>query len=213
MPDRLNLQKIFSAPDAKHGLSLFNSDEINAVGKLIIEQEGKYFIKCQIKNRYKTAKPEEIVRQLWIYRLLNEYNYPKERIGVKKIVYFASQIGSQFADIVVFQEDLKHYYILFEIKRSDRAAGLEQLKSYCNTEGAPIGIWSNGNETIRLHKEKPNLFVEIPRIPKISETLGDILTERWTFKWLEEHNELKQGKNTLNKTEGKRIMGRSKKES
>jgi type I restriction enzyme M protein len=199
MLDRLNLQKIFSAPDVKHGLSLFNSDEINAIKKLIIEQEGKYFIKCQIKNKYKTAKSEEIVRQLWIYRLLNEYNYPKERIGVKKIVYFASQIGSQFADIVVFQEDLKHYHILFEIKRPDRTSGLERLKSYCSTEGAPIGIWSNGNETIRLHREKPNLFVEIPRIPKISETLGEILTERRTFKWLEEHNELKQGKNTLKK--------------
>ncbi|MBA7490252.1 hypothetical protein ES702_00787 [subsurface metagenome] len=197
MPDRLNLQKIFSAPDIKHGLSLFNSDEINAIKRLIIEQEGKYFIKCQIKNRYKTAKPEEIVRQLWIYRLVNEYNYPKERIGVKKIVYFASQIGSQFADIVVFQEDLKHYHILFEIKRPYRTTGLEQLKSYCSTKSAPIGIWSNGNEIIRLHREKPNLFVEIPRIPKISETLRDILTERWTFEWLEEHNELKQGKNTL----------------
>lgn len=199
MPDKLNLQKIFFTPDVKHGLSLFNTDEINAIEGLIIEQEGKYFIKCQIKNRYKIAKREEIVRQLWIYRLLNEYNYPKERIGVKKIVYFASQMGAQFADIVVFQEDLKHYYILFEIKRSERTAGLEQIKSYCNTEGAPIGIWSNGNEIIRLHKEKANLFVEIPRIPKISETLGDISTERWTFKWLEEHNELKQGKNIFKK--------------
>jgi len=199
MPDRLNLQKIFSAPDAKHGLSLFNSDEINAIERLIIEQEGKYFIKCQIKNKYKMAKPEEIVRQLWIYRLLNEYNYPKERISVKKTINFASQIEPQTVDIVVFQEDLKHYYILFEIKRSDRTVGLGELKSYCSTESAPIGIWSNGNEIIRLHKEKPNLFVEIPRIPKISETLRDILTERWTFKWLEEHNELKQGKNTLKK--------------
>jgi len=199
MPDRLNLQKIFSAPDVKHGLSLFNSDEINAIERLIIEQEGKYFIKCQIKNRNKIAKPEEIVRQLWIYRLVNEYNYPKERIGVKKTINFASRIEPQAVDIVVFQEDLKHYYILFGIKIPDRTAGLEQLKSYCNTEGAPIGIWSNGDEIIRLHREEPNLFVEIPRIPKISETLGDILTERWTFKWLEEHNELKQGKNTLKK--------------
>ena len=199
MPDRLNLQKIFSAPDVKHGLSLFNSDDINAIKKLIIEQEGKYFIKCQIKNRYKMAKPEEIVRQLWIYRLLNEYNYPKERIGVKKTIYFGSRIEPQFADIVVFQEDLKHYHILFEIKRPDRIVGLEQLKSYCNTEGAPIAIWSNGNEIVRLYKEEPNLFVEIPRIPKISETLGEILTERWTFKWLEKNNELKQGKNTLKK--------------
>ncbi|MBA7598473.1 hypothetical protein ES703_05490 [subsurface metagenome] len=199
MSDKLNLQKIFSAPDVKHGISLFNSDEINAIKRLIIEQEGKYFIKCQIKNRNKIAKPEEIVRQLWIYRLFNEYNYPKERIGVKETINFASQIEPQAVDIVVFQEDLKHYYILFEIKKPDRTAGLEQLKNYCSTKGAPIGIWSNGNEIIRLHREKPNLFVEIPRIPKISETLRDILTERWTFKWLEEHNELKQGKNTLKK--------------
>jgi len=197
MPNRLNLQKIFSTADVKHGLSLFNSDEINAIKRLIIEQEGKYIIKCQIKGRYKIAKPEEIVRQLWIYRLLNEYNYPKKRIGVKKTINFTSQIEPQAVDIVVFQEDLKHYHILFEIKRPDRTAGLEQLKSYCSTEGTPIGIWSNGDETIKLHREEPNLFVEIPRIPKTSETLKDILTERWSFKWLEEHNELKQGKNTL----------------
>ncbi len=184
MPNRLNLQKIFSTADVKHGLSLFNSDEINAIKRLIIEQEGKYFIKCQIKGRYKIAKPEEIVRQLWIYRLLNEYNYPKKRIGVKKTINFASQIEPQAVDIVVFQEDLKHYYILFEIKTPDRTVGLTQLKSYCNTEGAPIGIWSSGDEMIRLHREEPNLFVEIPRIPKISETLKDVLTERWSFKWL-----------------------------
>ena len=213
MPNRLNLQKIFSTPGIKHGLSLFNSDEINAIERLIIEQEGKYFIKCQIKNRKKLAKPEEIVRQLWIYRLMNEYHYPKRRIGVKKIVHFASKTGSQFADIVVFQEDLKHYHIIFEIKKSDRTAGLEQLKSYCNTEGTPIGIWSNGDETIRLHQEEPNLFVEIPRIPKISETLEDVLTERWSFKWLEEHNELKQGKNTLIKILsdlGELVLGNAK---
>jgi type I restriction enzyme M protein len=77
--------------------------------------------------------------------------------------------------------------------------GLEQLKSYCNAEGAPIGVWSNGNEIIRLHREEPNIFVEIPRIPKYGETLRDILTERWTIKWLEEHDELKQGKTTLKK--------------
>ena len=115
MPDRLNLQKIFSAPDVKHGLSLFNSDEINAIKRLIIEQEGKYFIKCQIKNRYKIAKPEEIVRQLWIYRLLNEYNYPKERIGVKKTINFASQIEPQTVDIVVFQINRDTSYFLKQL--------------------------------------------------------------------------------------------------
>mgnify|MGYP000282917877 CR=1 FL=1 len=118
---------------------------------------------------------------------------------VEKIIYFGSRIEPGAADIVVYHEDLQHYYILFEVKRPSRTAGLEQLKSYCNAEGTPIGVWSNGNEIIRLHREEPNLFVEIPRIPKVSETLRDILTERWTLQWLEEHDELKQGKTTLKK--------------
>ncbi|PMP84563.1 MAG: hypothetical protein C0174_06980 [Thermodesulfobium narugense] len=192
------IKQIFSASDVKHGLSLFTDNEIRAMEDLIMEQNGKYYIKCQIKDKYKVAKPEEIVRQLWIYRLLNEYNYPKERIYVERVVYFGSR-DFGLADIVVLHEDMSHPYIIFEIKRPQRTAGLEQLKSYCNAEGAPIGIWSNGNEVIRLHREEPNIFVEIPRIPKVTESLRDILTERWTLKWLEEHDELKQGKTTLKK--------------
>jgi type I restriction enzyme M protein len=192
------ITQIFSSSDIKHGLSLFTNEEILAIDNLIIEKDGKFYIKCQIKDKYKLAKPEEIVRQLWIYRLLNEYNYPKERIDVERIIYFGSR-DSGLADIVVLHEDLQHPYIIFEVKRPQRTAGLEQLKSYCNAEGAPIGVWSNGNEIIRLHREEPNIFVEIPRIPKYGETLRDILTERWTLKWLEEHDELKQGKTTLKK--------------
>jgi len=192
------IRQIFSASDVKHGLALFREEEIRAVEGLIIEQDGKFYIKCQIKDKYKLAKPEEIVRQLWIYRLINEYNYPKERIDIERIVYFGSK-DHGLADIVVLQQDLQHPYIIFEVKRPQRTAGLEQLKSYCNAEGAPIGVWSNGNEIIRLHREEPNIFVEIPRIPKVTETLRDILTERWTLKWLEEHDELKQGKTTLKK--------------
>jgi len=196
--NRSKITQIFSASDVKHGLSLFTHKEIRAVENMILDQDGKFQIKCQIKDKYKVAKPEEIVRQLWIYRLLNEYNYPKERIDVEKIVWFG-QRDSGLADIVVLQEDLTHLYIIFEVKRPQRTAGREQLRSYCNAEGAPIGVWSNGNEIIRLHREEPNIFVEIPRIPKVTETLKDILTERWTLKWLEEHDELKQGKTTLKK--------------
>jgi len=192
------INKIFSSADVKHGVSLFTIDELKIIENLIIEIDGKLYIKCQIKNKNKIAKPEEIVRQLWIYRLLNEYNYPKERIDVERVVYFGSR-DSGLADVVVLQEDLSHPYIIFEVKRPQRTGGLEQLKSYCNAEGAPIGVWSNGNEMIRLHREEPNIFVEIPRIPRVTETLRDILTERWTLKWLEEHDELKQGKTTLKK--------------
>lgn len=198
MPNNQKIQKIFSGPDVKHGLSLFSAKEISVVEKLISEHDGKLSIKCQIKDKNKVAKPEEVVRQLWVYRLLTEYGYTKDRIDVERVIYFGSR-DSGLADIVVFHEDLTHPYIILEVKRPSRTAGLEQLKSYCNAEGAPIGIWSNGNEMIRLHREEPNIFTEIPRIPRVSETLRDILTERWTLKWLEEHDELKQGKTTLKK--------------
>lgn len=78
---------------------------------LILEQHGKFYIKCQVKSKYKVAKPEEIVRQLWIYRLLNEYNYPIERRDIERVVYFGSR-DSGLADIVVLQQDLSHPYII-----------------------------------------------------------------------------------------------------
>jgi len=192
------ISRIFSAPEVQHGLALFSQDEIRWVDNQVIEKDGKFFIKCQIKEKLKVAKPEEIIRQLYIRQLTKEYNYPKERIEVEKVVWFGSQ-ESGLADVVVLQTDMIHPYIVFEVKRPRRSDGLEQLKSYCNAEGAPIGVWSNGNERIRLHREEPNIFIEIPGIPKASETLRDILTERWTLKWLEEHDELRQGKTTLKK--------------
>jgi type I restriction enzyme M protein len=192
------LSRIFSAREVKHGLSIFTNEEINAIENLITEQDGRLYIRCQITGRDKIAKPEEIVRQLWIYRLMNSYNYPRDRIRVESPVYFGSA-EPRFADIVVLHEDLEHPYIIFEVKRPNRRNGLEQLKSYCNAQGSPIGVWSNGNEIIRLYKEEPNIFVEIPEIPSYGQSLRDILAQRWTIKWLEEHDELKQGKTTLKK--------------
>jgi type I restriction enzyme M protein len=192
------IAQIFSSSDVKHGLSLFTSKEINSVEDMILEQDGRFQIKCQIKDKYKVARPEEIVRQLWIYRLLNEYNYPKQRIDIERVIYFGSR-DSGLADIVVLQEDLSGPYIIFEVKRPQRTAGLEQLRSYCNAEGAPIGVWSNGNEIIRLHREEPNIFTEIPRIPRVTESLSDVLTERWNIIWLEKNDVLKEGNTTLKK--------------
>src|SRR5439155_17935065 len=189
MAENSKIERIFSGPDVKHGLSLFSREEVDTVEGLIVQKDGGFLLTCQVKDKYKTAKPEEIVRQLWLYRLLHELQYPKERLDVERVVYFGSRVEPGAADIVVFHKDKEHPYILFEVKRPSRTAGLEQLKSYCNAEGAPIGIWSNGNEMMRLHREEPNIFVEIPRIPKASESLRDILTERWTLKWLREHDE------------------------
>lgn len=193
-----NIQLIFSDEDVKHGLSLFSPAEVSHIEKSIIKKGDLFFLKCLSRNKLIRAKPEEIVRQLFLQRLFNEFKYPHNRVTVEKLVVFGSK-DSGFADIVVLRDDLVSPYIIFEIKRPNRSKGLEQLKSYSNTEGAPIAIWSNGNEMIRLHREDPNIYTEIPRIPSVTETINDILTERWTIDWLEEHDELRNGKTTLKK--------------
>jgi len=79
MSNNQAISKIFSLPDVRHGLAIFSPDEIKSVESLMTKKDGKYFIRCQIKNKNKVAKPEEIVRQLWIHRLLTEYGIlPKE---------------------------------------------------------------------------------------------------------------------------------------
>jgi type I restriction enzyme M protein len=124
MSSNQRIDEIFSASDVKHGLSLFSLEEINAIERLVVEKAGKFFVTCQVKNKLKIAKPEEIVRQLWIYRLLAEYNYPLSRLDVERLVYFGFR-DSGLADICVLHEDLTHPYIMFETKRPGNRTNIE----------------------------------------------------------------------------------------
>ena len=37
-------------------------------------------------------------------------------------------------------------YIIVELKKPELMEGKSQLRSYCNATGAPIGIWTNGEQ-------------------------------------------------------------------
>ena len=51
-------------------------------------------------------------------------------------------------------------------------------------------MWTNGSQTIYLHREDPNLFRNLPDVPTAVQRLSDILTERWTLEDLERENKL-----------------------
>ena len=57
-----------------------------------------------------------------------------------------------------------------------------QLRSYCNATGAPIGIWTNGEQISHYNRKAPNYFEEITDIPTADQSLEDILSERFTLK-------------------------------
>ena len=78
--------------DSNYNLTLFTENEIKNLNESIFIKETKgkqtYFVKCIIRNKEIQLKPEEIVRQLYTYKLINYYNYPKDRIKFEHPVHF-----------------------------------------------------------------------------------------------------------------------------
>ena len=71
--------------DSAYDLAVFKSEEIQAVEKLISEKGDKFFVKCQVRGKDVQAKPEEIIRQIWIFRLTDGYKYPIKRLHAASI--------------------------------------------------------------------------------------------------------------------------------
>jgi type I restriction enzyme M protein len=55
------------------------------------------------------------------------------------------------------------------------------LRSYCNATGAPIAIWTNGDQISYYQRKDPNYFEDIPGLPNASQTLADILQIKFTL--------------------------------
>ena len=160
-----------------HALTIFEAEAI--AGLEIFEKRGKPYLRCYATERDRPAKPEEIVRQLYVKMLMDDYGYPADRIAIEKPVHFGSAIHDKAADIVVSdKDDPNTAFIIIECKKPKRADGLEQLKSYCHAEGAPIGVWTNGGETIILHRRDPNYFQNLPDVPRVDQTLSELLDAR-----------------------------------
>jgi len=167
--------------DSQYDLSIFTAEEIAALEKKIIEKNGKPYVECIIRNKEVQLKPEEIVRQLYASKLIKDYKYPKDRIKFEHPVRFGRQTKS--ADIVVFDKERPTIeYILVEVKKPKLKEGKEQLKSYCNATGAPIGVWTNGGQISHYNRKDPNYFEDITDIPNANQTLEDIIKERFTYK-------------------------------
>jgi len=192
------IAEILKASSSGYALDIFGPDEIRQLEESLFEKRGKPYLKCLVSGKDRPAKPEEIVRQLYLGRLMRDYKYPKERIFVEKAVYFGSSVAEKYADIVIAdKDDPDTAYIIIECKKPKRRDGLEQLKSYCNAEGSPIGVWTNGGEIVYLHREEPNLFKSLPDIPRADQKLSDLLAERWTIERLTEENRLVKERLTL----------------
>lgn len=170
--------------DSNYKLTQFSPDQISNLEKSITTRDVRGtqtpFINCLVRKKEIKLTPEEAVRQLYISVLTDDYGYPTDRMEVEYSVTFGRE--KKRADIVIFDKQNKtSVYMMVELKKPKLKDGKEQLKSYCNATGAPIGVWSNGESISYYNRKDPNYFEDIPNIPKALEKLSDILTERWTI--------------------------------
>lgn len=154
------------------------------------------YISCIIRKKEIKLSPEELIRQLYLLKLIKEYGYPIERIQVETGIYFGREIKR--ADITIMDKDQPLIpYIIVELKKPKLSEGKEQLKSYCNATGAPIGVWTNGEKISYYNRKDPNYFEAITNIPNVHQKLKDILNEKFTYDDLKKLDKIQNEKRSL----------------
>lgn len=186
--------------DSNYKLTQFTASRIQSLEDRIVlkTQRGKEvpYTKCLLRDKDIKLTPEEAVRQLYLLVLTDDLGYPKDRIQVEFPVSFGRE--KKRADIVIFdKQDTRTAYMMVELKKPKLKDGKDQLKSYCNASGAPIGVWTNGESISYYHRKDPNFFEDIPGIPSATEKLSDILSERWTIDDLVKEDKLVNQRKSL----------------
>ena len=180
--------------------TLFSEDSITAIESAIFMKQVKGvetpYIKCLVREKEIKLTPEEAVRQLYIFKLIHEYGYPTDRIQLETPIHFGREVKR--ADITIMDKDRPTVpYIIVELKKPKLTEGKEQLKSYCNATGAPIGVWTNGEQVSCYNRKDPNFFEMISDIPKAAQKLSDILSERYTYDDLRSRDKISKEKRSL----------------
>jgi type I restriction enzyme M protein len=176
------LDRVFRDPAIKQGLRFFTKGERNRI-KFRENEEEKVEIWCAKREKWLRAKPEEVVRQMFLVWVQETLKYPLKRVQVEWAIQMGEDEEKERADIAVFSDDAcTDPYLVFELKKPDSKDGLEQLRSYLRWTGCFFGCWSNGSDnSFQLReddtntKKGPYKFRDIPRLPKLDEDLNDIL--------------------------------------
>lgn len=186
--------------DSEYKLELFSQKAIENLEEKIVIKEGKtapnYYVACLVRDKQIKLTPEEIIRQLYLDKLMNEYGYPKSRIQVEYSVHFGREVKR--ADIIIMDKiQITTPYIIIEVKKPKLKEGKDQLKSYCNATGATMAVWSNGSQISYYHRKDPNYFEPIPNIPTQDKSLKDILNKPFKFSDLTQADILRTQKTSL----------------
>lgn len=188
----MKAEQFFPGHGSEYSLKPLDEKEAATLEDLLVQKNERFYFRCPIRKKDILAKSEEAVRQLWIARLTNRYGYPLSRIAVEYPITFGRDTSKR-ADIVVFDADRPTVpYIVVEVKQGKAKDGKEQLRSYAHATGAPLAVWTNGEQTVVWHRKNPNYFVEIPELPTAGQTIDDIAGQPWTIETLVEKEKARE---------------------
>jgi len=207
--------------DSDYKLAQFKEERVRELENRVVEKSGKYYVNCLVRNKEIQLKPEEVVRQLYLDKLINEYGYNTNLFAVYSEVTMGS--SGKRADIVVYEKDRPTQpYIIVELKspKSPTAKeGKKQLESYCKFSGASIGVWTDGYEIEYYYKEqdrasKTTFLNKLSYLPKADQTLSEILNIHYTIKQLYQNDKLvKKSLNNVIQEFEDRVMANSGEDS
>jgi len=192
------LDLVFKDASIKHGLREFSSEILRRVNPFE-KENGRFYVRCLKRSKdifiydknKKVGRPEEVIRQFWLIKLTQEYQYPLDRIEVEKSVQFGREIRKKAADIVLYKEDKITPYIVFELKQPNAKKAEEQLKTYLSAEGAEGGVWSNGIQKFILYRPWPKEYITVlSDIPNANQTWDDLFEEKLTYDELKDKFDL-----------------------
>jgi type I restriction enzyme M protein len=194
----MNLADILK--DSNYKLSQFTSAEIKQLEQTITLKATKSgevpYTECLVRQKAIKLTPEEAIRQLYLRILTERLHYPISRIQVEYGVNFGREVKR--ADIVVMDKDRPNtVYMIVELKKPKLKDGKDQLRSYCNATGAPIAVWTNGDQISYYQRKDPNYFEDIPGLPNANQTLADILQIKFTLEDLIANDKLRKENKSL----------------
>ena len=123
--------------------------------------EIKEKIFCPFRKKYVCLTPEEWVRQQFLHRLVNNFDYPTNLIAVEV------PLQGKRADAVVYTQDLRPL-VLIEFKAETvplTQKVLDQIVIYNRQLHVPFLILHNGPQTI-IAQVTDSEITFLPEIPK-----------------------------------------------
>lgn len=185
----------------------FDKNKIDWLNKRIcVRKDGKLGVECIVRGLnsdgdYFELKPEEVIRQLYAYELINDYGYNKEQLEFEVPVIFAGRatiVDDKRIDILVHnKEDSKKIDLIIEVKRpsvddenksesAESTTPFQQMFSYCSQKNPTIGAIVNGANLEKFYYEpKYDIALALNKFPQNGEDLEEWKNgQRFTIKQL-----------------------------